>query len=240
MDNNEIEERVRPWAYFSDLLPELAWNEWTKLLLRIGKLKKLDQEYIQLNQNWDESDWYACTIYASMLAICSIYNYPIDECKELIRLARLRAIEKNQFNPKGWAYTINSAITCMEVHNERHKDNMVELFSCSFGSSAMNTLINKNYNLVATYISSQSYEADAADWVLDWTEFNNKQGGHCIRFANWVDSSITERKEIIVLDNYIKKGEFKRYTIPRENILNEVQDKGWSYYPKLYFFIPII
>lgn len=240
MNTIELQEVPYSWAYFKDTLPELAWKDKDNLLLIIGKLPRLNNTYTQLNQNWDKQDYYACTIYASVLAIVSIFDCTESVAKDLIRRVVARAIEKNQFNPTWGAYTINSAETTCEVWNELNPENKVTLYSTTIGSSMMNTLLNRNYNLIATYITSKEYSIDSSDWVLDWTSFRWSNGGHCIRFASTEDVKYNSQlvENITVLDNYIKDGKYKRYNIPRKNMLSHLQSNWGSYYPKVYFYLP--
>ncbi len=235
-----MEEIKYSWAYDDNQLLPLAWAEEQNILLRVGKLPRLDNKYIQLNQNWNESDWYACTIYACCLAISSIFNYSEENSKLLIRETIKEAINKWQFDPKYWAYTYNSAVTSYEVNNRLFPNTQVEFpRATTLGTSLMMTLLNRNYNIVATYITSSSYSNDKKDWVLDNTEFPWSRGGHCIRLANEEEMKTNSDKPeyITVLDNYLKNNVYERYLIPRSNTLEMTQSKGWPYYEKLYFFL---
>ena len=223
---------------------ELAWSEYDNLLLQAGKFDRLDNKYIQANQNRDV-DWishrYCCTIYAACGAICDILWHDEVAYEKLIKETIKRALEKWQLDLDWWAYTINSVKTAMEANNDLF-DKKVKYIQTSTDKSLFWTLLNRNYTFVTTYLSSSQYVNDAKDGVLDGVDFTGMNGGHCIRWANTETMTSKQQKpsEITVLDNYIKWDWFKRYKIPRANVPHLVQwNEQWPYYPNVYTYIKL-
>lgn len=232
------------WAYMKDTPElELAGAEYDNILMQAWKFDKLDQNYVQLNQNRDVdgiSHRYCCTIYAACGSICDVLGHDSIAYEKLINATIKRAIEKWQLNLTGGAYTINSVITAMEVNNELF-EKKVKYIQTQTSKSLFWTLLNRNYTFVTTYISSKGYVNDAKDGVLDGTDFSWKTWGHCIRWSNKENLKKTSDKptEITVLDNYIDANSptgYKTYKIPRTNVPHHVQPTG-SYYPTVYTYL---
>ena len=232
------------WAYMKATPElELAGAEYDNILMQAGKFDKLDQNYLQLNQNRDVdgiSHRYCCTIYAACGVICDVLGHDQQAYEKLINATIKRAIEKWQLNLTWGAYTINSVVTAMEVNNELF-DKKVKYIQTQTSKSLFWTLLNRNYTFVTTYISSKGYVNDAKDGVLDGTDFSWKTWGHCIRWSNKENLKKTSDKptEITVLDNYIDANSstgYKTYKIPRTNVAHHVQPYG-SYYPTIYTYI---
>ena len=232
------------WAYMKATPElELAGAEYDNILMQAGKFDKLDQNYLQLNQNRDVdgiSHRYCCTIYASCGVISDVLGHDQQAYEKLINATIKRAIEKWQLNLTWGAYTINSVVTAMEVNNELF-EKKVKYIQTQTSKSLFWTLLNRNYTFVTTYISSKGYVNDAKDGVLDGTDFSWKTWGHCIRWSNKENLKKTSDKptEITVLDNYIDANSstwYKTYKIPRTNVAHHVQPYG-SYYPTIYTYI---
>ena len=219
---------------------ELAGAEYDNLLMQAWKFDKLDNKYVQANQNRDVdgiSHRYCCTIYAACGSICDVLGHDEIAYEKLINATIKRAIEKWQLNLTGGAYTINSVITAMEVNNELF-DKKVRYIQTQTSKSLFWTLLNRNYTFVTTYISSKWYVEDAKDGVLDGTDFSGKTWGHYIRWSNKENLKRTSDKptEITVLDNYLQWTWYKTYKIPRTNVTHHVQPY-WSYYPTVYTYL---
>lgn len=238
METNNIKYN---WAKDWIFIKELAGKEYDNVLLKVASLERRDNSYIQLSQNWDKMDYYACTIYANVLAVASQNNYSEDDAKRLLREVYNEAIRKNQFDVDGWAYTYNSWITTQEVNNKMFPNSKVEFRKTTWWTSLFNTLLNRNFNLVVTYITSKAYSQDKADWELDWTSFTWSTWGHCLRIANVEEmkskSSLPEY--IWFLDNYFRNWKYERYKTKRTNSL-KLSQKNWGiFYENVYFFLPI-
>lgn len=219
----------------------LAWATEENLLQQIVKLPALDQKYIQLNQNRKQEHVYACTYYASIWAICDLYNYDEATYIKLVDATVEEALKQGKYNPKSWAYTSESAKIACDVHNKL-MPNKVHQFRTEIGKSTFYSLLSRNYSMVCTYKISSGYQSDIKDWILEWTNFKNESGGHCIRWSNAVrDTSKKPKKpyELTVLDNYYNinntpSSGWKQYKIATTNIGFLHPD---PYYNYSYFFV---
>ena len=221
--------------------PELSGTEYDNVLLKAWRLPKIDQTYLQSNQNRDVdgiSHRYCCTIYASVWAICDIVWHSSEVYEILLKATIKRALEKKQLGLSSGAYTVNSVITAMEVNNELYTDKKVQYIQTRISTSLFWTLINRNYTFVTTYNSSRSYADDIKDGTLDGVSFSGMLWGHCIRFSNMETLKKTDSKptQVTMLDNYLVNGEYKRYKVPRTSIAHLVQPHG-VYFPNVYTYL---
>ena len=230
------------WAYWLEKEEDtLAWATEDNLLQKIARLPILDQKYLQLNQNRMERDWYGCTVYASVGAICDVMWYDEATYIKLVDATMEESIRTGKLDIKKGAYTAESVETATRIHNSLMAK-PVSYFRTEMGKSTYYTLLAHNYTLVHTYKHSDEYAKDSNDGTLDGTKFGNKYG-HCIRFASWLRNKKkipTKPSEVIVLDNYYNinnnpESWFKRYKIPTTNIpfLHPT-----PFYNFAYFFIP--
>ena len=76
---------------------EIAGAEYDNLLLQAGKFDRLDNTYVQANQNRDVngiSHRYCCTIYSACGAICDILGHDEVAYEKLLNETIKRAIDK--------------------------------------------------------------------------------------------------------------------------------------------------
>jgi len=212
----------------------LAWSQEENLLLKIARFPMLDQTYLQLNQNRMERDWYGCTVYASVWAICDVMWYDEATYIKLVDATMEESIKTGKLDIKKGAYTAESVETATRIHNSLMAK-PVSYFRTEMGKSTYYTLLAHNYTLVHTYKHSDEYAKDSKDWALDGTKFGNKYG-HCIRLSNTeTHKKPVKPKQLTALDNYLWDGGYKRYQIPTTNIPFLHPNPFYNF---AYFFIP--
>lgn len=232
---------------------ELAGTDvglYSKILIALWKSEPNLKYSVQADQNRDKYYYYACTIHAACWALCDLLGYTYETYLKLVEAVTKRMEADGKFGVTWGAYTAVAMEYTEKVHNEMFPNNKVIRFKTTIGTAMFNTLLNRRYSLVVTYISSKAMTEDAKDGILDGNEFNNYTGWHCVRWTNKEDIKYkTQNCEYItLLNNYFidKKHPdlgYQHYKIPRSlatwnsNLLELTQQRGWPYYESAYFFL---
>lgn len=169
------------WLDDDDLL--LEWE--SDVIKKLNRVKIADSYRISYDQKANNKTRSACTLFAPLGVISSIYNKVLTQ--DEIMDARHYAV-KNYWYKEWVGNYAQKWVSCIcNRWNQKFPNQRVVFFRTFFGTKDVDLALEKWYGVCGTFNGNADYNDDRRDWTLDWTEYMPTTYGHAtsIHMINW-------------------------------------------------------
>lgn len=210
------------------LIYEVSENDYMLgadgLDIQIKERRGADDEVIEYNQLDLPNGRNACTIHASVGAVSDLMNFAYSKERRQELWDSALALDASE---SAWWHFWKAVDHIRKEWNAKNPDNRLISGRMSYDSPEFWTALDRKHSLVGGYKGNADYNKDSEDGNLEWTSFPKWTYGHCIR--------IRKKGDLIeVVDNYLGKKKYNRYTI--SDFAKLIENK--VFFNEFYIFLP--